>query len=342
MTDIVQEMLKRGVLLTPEAADELRKRPELVASLSSSATIVDISDLQVRPVVTRAPARKQHNVRILKEHAPTKGNAQIGALVDAYTNRHMFYRSLLEPKADRSLIVSISNTKTRGSRVSVIGIVRDVHQGSATIEDSTGSVNVMTNERLIEDEGVLVTGPFVSDGVVAETIQFPDIPMGRQVKTAAEPTAGVFAHSVPENPENSVSVVTDAAAKKILVEKLSESNTVVWPNGSSTKIICPKTPCTLNIEGLVVLVHSVSATEMQKTTGIDDPEKAAVRLLRSRHLGPNRFVTGDPLLLKEVPDIICLCTGVPFATNYKGVTIVSPTKEKAYSINLQTREIVPT
>ncbi|MBI4017598.1 MAG: hypothetical protein HY366_01485, partial [Candidatus Aenigmarchaeota archaeon] len=111
------------------------------------------------------------------------------------------------------------------------------------------------------------------------------------------------------------------------------------PDGRSARTLCPNTPCEVGVGGVKILIHRTTPAALAKITGAAEPEKAALRLLRARHLEPQRFILGDPLLLREVPDILCIATGAPFTTNYKGVTVVSPTIEQAYVVDLKTRAV---
>lgn len=320
---IAREMLKRGFLLSPEAVELVRTKPELGQRLYSSKLVITLGDLSRR-------------VSVVRSAEAAKANTTVDALTDYYNARLAFYRSLLEPKADRRFLVSIAKAATPGSRVSVIGMVRDVHPTDVKIEDGTGSIRVYTNERLLEDECVLVTGTLEREGLAAEEIIFPDMPLDRPARTSAESVRCLISHTIPDG-VNNIIIITNPEVEPTNVERLAGDNEVVWPDGAAARVLCPRTPCVLSVCGLTLLIHRMSCAALKQATGMEEPERAVVRLLRARHLDPRSYVRGDPLLLREVPDVICLVTGVPFTINYKGVTVVSPAADTAYAIDLKTR-----
>ncbi|QQG39581.1 MAG: hypothetical protein HYS81_04345 [Candidatus Aenigmatarchaeota archaeon] len=316
--DVVDEMLRKGMLLSPEAAAVLRRKPELVSTLSVSGTVVTLGDVE-RPSVVWS--------------APQKNASSVSELAEFYAARFAFYRGLLEAKADRALLVSMSQAAGHGSRASIIGIVREVGQGFAVLEDGTKTLRVRTQEKLLEDECVLVTGTMDRDALVAETILFPDVPIGHAAKTSAKEARLVVC--VDPVAANATVLITNASADSSRMN-FAAGNSVVWPDGADGTR--PVSPCLLNINGLFVLFHRISAADLQRIA--DAPvDKAAIRLLRSRHIDPRNTLPGDPLLLRDVPDIVVLDTGVAFSANYKGVTVVSPSRERAYEIDLRTREV---
>lgn len=347
--DVVKEMLKKGILLSPEALDALERRPELAAAVHRGSGVVtphDFANTQ-RDTLPDPMIPVEHAARpalprpkILWSTPEKRNHIQVNALAEAYAARHAFFRSLLEPKADQSMLVSVAHASAQRARVSIIGIVREAREGHVVVEDGTGSLRVTTTEKLMEDEGVLITGVVGPDGLRAETIDHPDVPIGRPVKTTELDVRCFFTHTIPREVRDCVVFLLGRDVDSKELEALAQNNTVVWPDGASPHVPCPAAPCLFDLDGVRVMLHRTTAAALTAVTGIREPERAAIRLLRARHLEPQRYVSGDPLLLRELPDIICLATDVPFMTNYKGITIVSPAVDAAYLINTKTREVV--
>ena len=99
-----------------------------------------------------------------------------------YTNRYNSLRDILLKKMD---IVSINKLGGSQTGASVIGMVRERVAGGFMLEDTTGEVEVLSKDRVDEDDVLGVVGDVREGRLVQTQMIWPDVPLTKEPNTIA-------------------------------------------------------------------------------------------------------------------------------------------------------------
>ncbi|UCG95765.1 MAG: hypothetical protein JSV92_01805 [archaeon] len=329
--DLVEEFLKRGVLLSPELKQKIK--PEEVESIADNFKKQDV-------VLTEDAysLMKISPVKVVYEHKKEGKTRKITNFVDFYNQRFEFLRELLKKKLELKELASIN--KLGPGDVVVIGMVRDAKKEGFDLEDSTGSVTCISPERVLEDEVIAVKGRFDRKKIQVEKTIYPDISLSRKVNTTQDDCQVLFTQKNLPSRELPPYIFTSDASigdlknvKSWIVTKKGN-----LPKGERSLGASP--PFMADVMGVKVFVLEYShMDEVKKRLETDDEKKIVVELLKRRHFLPFLYLDNDPYLLREVPDIVFMTGGKEtFFLNYKGVSVVSFSGGGAFMVNLKTRD----
>lgn len=327
--DIVKEFLKRGILISPEL--KVKINPEEVEEIAAKFDKKNLVLTEEHYLFLRGG-----KVKVLKEYKKGPEIKRIDNFVDFYNKRFEFLRGLLKEKLGTEKITSI-NKLSRGN-ATVIGMVREIKDNGFVIEDSSGSIFCMSEERVLEDDVLAVRGRIEKNTLIEEKIFFPDIPLNRKTNFAEDDTFVYFTDNFTEKPSR----VTYIFTFKIDPQNVENLNAWVITKKENIqkgpKRVCLNLPSLVEVNGVKVFMFEENLNEIGKKLGETDEKKIITALLKRRHLLPNVFRENDPYLLKEIPDIIFTRGKESFFLNYKGVSVISVSKG-GFLVNLKTREI---
>lgn len=310
---MIKEAFDRGFLVSPDAVGVLESNPSAF-DLVPQGTLV---------ITRKMLVRREPNFTVDFQHTHSQNERKIENLVDFYSNRLSFLRPEIEKKSNQKNLVSVKNVGSTGDSVTIIGMVRELIDGGFVIDDGTGSIEVLSDKKVLEDIVLGAEGKMSNGRLSASNLIFPDIPASK-MKTSK----GRILISRGMIPKDSLEGVTHIILDSPSGPVPSEPDVII-SRGSvkQDNAFQISMPSRIDINGIKILVFESSLTQ-----------EAAITALRSRHLNPTQFFDGDPLLLKDVPDIAVCMSDSPIFANYKGVTLVSPAGA-SYTIDLETREV---
>jgi len=146
------------------------------------------------------------SIKIIKNFMLNNEKIDINNWVSYYNSRYNKFKDLLMNRPELNGLVQISKIqKSDLKKVSIIGLVKDVHETStgnivAELEDPTGTIKVIFSknkeifrkaEEIVEDEVIGVTGSKRGNFLFAENFIFPDVPE-REIKKSPHEGYAVF------------------------------------------------------------------------------------------------------------------------------------------------------
>ncbi len=281
--NILEEIMKSGVLVEPKAAERISKMGEselaeimerikkekpLVLSEDFFGNFIEVTEIQ--------PLKKLS----VQDYA---------AQINNYFN---VLQSLFEK---RNKAVSISNAS--GS-AAVIGLVKNILPDGFELEDSTGSIKILSKAQVEEDDVVMVTGKTINKALYADLVEFPDIPE-RQVRKSPKKCEIIFGAQAEDCDYSVLFGEIFSMGKKLLV--------------------AGKNPVQAKINNILILIFGCAKNIPH------------LQILKKRRLPGTLFA------IAEVPDIFLL-RGSNLIENYKNTTIVAINDKSIARINLMTME----
>jgi len=331
--DIIDDFLKRGVLVSPDVIDSLKKEniDDIVSKLSSGDVVLTKT---LYNYITRGPT-----VKIIKEYKKDLSPKRITYFLDFYNNRLNVLRDILKEKVEFKNTTSI-NKLNYGSEATIIGMVRDVAENGFKMDDSTGSVFCITNESVLEDEVLGLKGKVEKSGFLVSKVYYPDISLNKKVNLTEDDVFVLFTEKLNKIPSHEYSYIFTFAINKGILRDLKTEVVTTGNNVNYPNIYTLEEPFIVDIKGVKIFTLKINWIEdLKKKLKEDDPKKIMIQLLRKRHFFPFEFVVGDPYLLKDVPDIVFVSgLGESFFLNYKGVSVVSVADGKEFLVNLKDRD----
>jgi hypothetical protein len=300
---LVREFLKKGMLISPSALEEMEKdraKSEIHPKGAGSCVVL---------------GEKKKGIRCtIKGTAAQKGSMTPEDAIRSYRERFEKLRGLMLRKTDA---VSVKNAAKENSKISVIGMVREESEGSFILEDTTGMITVKSSTKVLPDDVVSATG-WVRDGVlIAENLSYPDISISHDVGSASGSLLLSFAQ-VPGTGGADVMITPDTL-KDAYGEKHLQAPTWAFIEDASGAAV-----------SVFIYIHEGPADK-----GL------ALSWLRRRVVGdPRPYAQGSTPILDKEPDIFWIVgKNEPWSTNYKGVTIISFGKGRQALVDLRTRNV---
>ncbi len=327
----VEDFLEKGKLLSPEVVEEISSLgdEELEKVLEGSDLVITKKDIE---------SLKVPEPEIVHHDEASSDEVHISDLTEFYLDRFEFLKEEVEKRLDDANISSINNLSS--GKTSVIGMVRKVDDGSVLLEDKTGELTLKTEEKFLEDEVVGVKGEvIVNEDVVMspDKIINPDVPIRRQVPTLDQDLTALFVSEINQDVKERLKEIDPdyifCASQRTGGKKVVH----ISEEGEGLSDI---DPVRCDLGNLHILVHDGEALKKAERDLDIDTKEALVALLKKRHLDPVEMHSlQDRYLIRKVPDILHARGNEAVMTNYKGVTLVSTTDEKAFLVDLKTREV---
>lgn len=270
----------------------------------------------------------------------------VSDFTELYLDRYNYLREIILDKLKNNNISSIDNLDS--GKYSVVGMVRKVKKDKVIVEDSTGRLNLKTDKEFIRDEVVGVTGNVIrnEDEIVMQVdkVVYPDVPLRKKVNKTDMELTGLFVTKVDSR-------VLDVIENKDLdyvfaiqdsedLHDLDVSAVVLGENyNEQGNVKTVKDMTRLNLESIKIIIHNGKEVKKVKERMDYSQVEVMLKLLKRRHLNPQRLGRyKDKYLLEEVPDIIHM-KGEDTMANYKGVTLISTGEDKGFIIDFHTRDI---
>ncbi len=343
---ILRTFLSYGAQVDADALQLLSDNPTVLD------TILSLGKEKLPPVIT------QDFIKSFIE--PKKTIVSVNQLSEVLSHRYEVITNLLIEKEDLKNLVSINKITEKLKNFSVIGAVVENNGESVILEDKTGSVNFKISSNLskflVEDDIIGVVCEY--SGTIPNIIDvvYPDIPLKKDFTTINEEKNYIFLSDLhidsPQFNENRY---------KKLIEIINEQkNAEIFVLGGMSESVDDANKLLSDIKHRIHLLSNASQTSkmdnilvfqtrgdfLTKYSDIwkTSPETAVVNLVKKRNLNPILTSTSynNSFLLENVPDIISIGGSTPFATNYKGTTIISTGNLNKnpifWNINLKTRE----
>ncbi len=202
MTDTVEKLLDKGVLVSPDMLDQVDENTDV-----DDDTVV-LEDTDEIP-----------DVEVMESYDAEPKEWECTDFVNHYGVRYETLSGMLRQRQDLDRMTSVQRVLSKEDRdqVSVIGLVTSKRKTKndhymLTVEDKTGTIKVLvTKDRnelyeharnTVLDEVIGVTGGCGEDIIFADSIVQPEIPLGRSVKKAPEEEYAVFISDVEVGSEN--------------------------------------------------------------------------------------------------------------------------------------------
>jgi DNA polymerase II small subunit/DNA polymerase delta subunit B len=294
----IKELLRRGYMVTP---DTLKRIEEVGVEAFFSENAGSGTFL----MGTKKQEPQKPTLEISVSRPITKPSLDTKDLIRNYTNRYNTLKSMLSGKTEA---ISINKAASQ-FEASVIGMVKQVNPQGFSLEDPTGSIGVVSRQRVDLDDVIGVRGT-VREGVMqAKEIIYPDIPLSRQTpKIEAK-----LPLSIKTENNNSVLLIGD--------NKTEPLKNLIW----------------INLEKGGNKIH-ILAYKPQKETGPD----TATGFLKKRHLYPgikDIVSSEDSHVIDPIPDFFWIIGKSRWKNIYKGVTVFSTPENSKVDIDLSTREL---
>ena len=183
--------------------------------------------------------------------------------------------------------MSINKLASIEGKATIIGLVSEKTPAGFLVEDPTGKILVVFNQPLPIASVLGFTGELKNNSFFTDFVSFPDIPLGKKIKTTTF----------------SISFKTENTKPKILVNK--EKTIENFP-----------TPTTIKIK-----------KEQELTVLVFRPEppfnkNQAIEALKTRLL-PETKIPTENYIIEEEPDVFWINQKDEWTENYKGVKIIS-------------------
>jgi len=310
MKEIVKELLRHGILVSPEIISKLKKEnlDDFIRRYKGKDTLVVCEE------------KGDEEIKISVKNFPVKKEIKTEDFIERYNKRFDFLKNILMEKTNA---VSINKTRTSFNEVEVIGMVREKTNTGFVIEDPTDTIEViMKTEEPIEPGDVLsVLGLARENKFFGKKITWPDINLINSIKRIEN--TNLFLIS-----EKKESIINDIKTTDVVVET---------KEGMINKRVCALTSNTPNPAWI-----TISKGNDEITLLVYKPERYInpILYLKKRHLSPTlkeMIYEDDPHLIKIIPDIFWIISDKNSYQNYKGVTIIESNCAK---VNLNTRDVV--
>lgn len=303
--EMVKDLLKKGVLISPETLKDLKKE--------------DLNEILTKRegvVITKTKQEDRPAVEVRRFAHKNKLSTQ--DVIEFYNNKYNSLRNILLKKTSP---ISINKAKNTFTPITLIGMVRELTPRGFILEDQTGEIEAINNNHNItQDDVVAVKGNVREGSLFVEEIIFPDISLNHDIGRI-EYTNIILTPKATEEMERGADIIFTQSPNKQTPKTFTISDNPMWfaikRNGKT----------------VILLVYRPDK-EMTK--------QDAAEIIKKRWL-PNRaqdITTTEPkFLIEPIPDIIWFLGGSKWNETYKGITLVSTTNKEYVRINLNTREI---
>jgi len=314
----VRFFLESGVLVSPKLMDKINEdNKERILQLAKQSDDTVLTNMEETALSIKVKKIRERN------------RLGVQDFVKYYNNKYNGIRKLLSKKMDAT---SVNNAKQAFSEVSVIGMVKELTPRGFVLEDPTGEISVIRKDEdkdkqdtisISVDDVIGLTG-FVKEGrmFVRETI-LPDVSlsnkagridinlllttqMTERLGSSAQDVSFIIIPQLADNPN-----------PKRIISGLGNPAWMTLSKGK-TKV--------------VLLFYSPD-----QETG---PQQA-INWLKKRHLCPRKELIRtpeDPFLLYPVPTVFWLVQKKTWSENYKGVNIISCSRDTFAKVNLWSME----
>jgi DNA polymerase II small subunit len=366
-SEIIKKFLEKGYQLDPSALDLLMEK-DYVDELLPRLTEIK------SPVITAEHIRSlvAEPLKVLKLMKPKPVKCTVDDVAKVLNTRYQQLKRMLETKELVDL-VSINKVTPQSREFSVIGMVSEACQEYVQVEDPTGELKIFLDSSLRDvhqffpNEVVAIKCRKSKEGIYAEEVIWPDIPLRREVRRATSPIKCLFISDFHMDSPNFNREAYEKFVKWIstvehvytfvLGDVSSKESNEFFHLLPSPKIhvmgeidVMPKgdvkvfdSPVMLELGGLkLLLMHGQILEEYLKN--FKSPQRTILALLQARHLNPTFVGSKDPYLLDEVPDIV-VAGHVHEAsmTNYRTTTVLTTgsflTEPIYWLVDLSTREV---
>ncbi len=300
---IVKELLKRGIMITPDTLEKMKPGDDekiLEEGVKGASAVVK-------------DGKEENRLRCVVKRTEKSSKLTPEDAINAVTTRYEKIKNMLLTKTDA---VSIRNLGRSTSKLCIIGQVKEKTPDGFTFEDSTGEIRVKTEKNTEPDDVIAIRGWVRENTLFAEELIYPDIPMNREINVmdgtlllSGERAAPTQTADVVLTPDTMMSGKDERRLPNpawVFLEK--------------------------NEKRVTVLVYRPRESVKRET---------AVSWLKKRYIdNDDEPVINKDRILEKIPDIVWLINkSVPWAENYKGVTVVSTGPTKQAFINLKTRKV---
>ncbi|MBL7205990.1 MAG: hypothetical protein ISS36_00150 [Candidatus Aenigmarchaeota archaeon] len=286
--EIVMRFVEKGVLLSPEVLKNINEE--------NIEFYLKKADNQEQTILGNIEKESKVNVKI--KRVVVKEKLLLKNFIKYYNNRYNGLKKILLEKVNP---VSINNIKNSFSIVAVIGMVKEMRESGFILEDMTGSVEVISKNKVDIDDVIAVKGMRREEKLLENKIIFPNIPK--------------------ENRLRKIDGVKVAFMKKL--NKELKADFIFTEEGKEEKNVFT------NFTNPSWITISRGNNEMNIL--VYKPEKdvnpnIVVDYLVKRHLKPEPQMIKseeDYFLLEPIPDIMWILSEKKWARNYNGVSIIS-------------------
>lgn len=351
--NLAEKYLQKGHLLSPELYEALKKG-------------LDEEEISFSGLVLKEP--RESEIKVLKNFRDKPKKLGVEDVVGLYNRRFEILKKIIEKRMGN--LVSVNKAPSQGE-VNLIGMVMkeegsDVHSVYVNpfyLEDTTGKIGLdfsnLKNIHFSRDEIIGVKGKISKKVVYPDKIYYPDIkfrsnytdednkalflsdlnlenggPLKRVEKVIKEKDISyVFiAGDVSKRSYKTFTKFLDRIDREVVVipgEKDSADSIPQEP--MNLNCISLSNPCMVSLKNIKIFLYHGQ--------NLPDSIKDILKLVRKRHLSPDKLHPYDPLLLEEEPDIIHIGHKYRGHLNYKGVTLLSSGPNKGYIVNMKNRDV---
>jgi DNA polymerase II small subunit/DNA polymerase delta subunit B len=339
-SEIVKIFRKKGFLLEPKLLDFLSKNTEKIEYLLS---LIDKKRIKrkILSLQLLGVSEKEIHFKILKEFDQSK-EFTTNDILKSIVSRYQKLREVLSKRMELVNLTSMNKISPRLRKFSVIGMIRekDYDTNSLILEDLTGEIEIKIKnfDFLVEDEVIGVFCERMGDRIYAKKIIFPEIPTYRKITRSENEIETIF--------------LTPKTFSKIKVKELISPNRKIIVLGKAEKLTknkntiidfsLVKDPSLIEIDRVKILLTKGIFFEIYEKEFNTDRINTVIQLLRKRHLNPKidpKTFDDKFFLLDIIPDIIVFEGPTSEFKNYKGITLISCSKNSMISVNLKTRDV---
>ncbi|MCD6367741.1 MAG: hypothetical protein J7L45_01505 [Candidatus Aenigmarchaeota archaeon] len=330
---VIEEFLKRGYLISPNLIHVIEREGSIDQILNNLPQNTVVVTEEIYNAIKNRP-----KIKLIRQYTRKKSVKKIDDFVEFYNDRFKKLQTVLERRVEGN--ITTINKLSYGTEASIIGMVRDVEKNGFKLEDFTGSLFCISNEKVLEDEVLAVEGVVKKDGFLVKKIHYPDIPITNPVNLTDTDLYIAFTNN-PDALTKNVSCIFTFTSNKNKIKKLKNVDiitTIEDVEGKNVHVY--KEPFLVSVNNIVIYVLNMSwINTLKKKLNKEDEKDILITMLRKRHFLPFEYVEGDPYLLDELPDIIVV-TGLssPLFFNYKGISVISITNDHGFILNLKNRE----
>jgi len=355
--ELVKKFLQKGKLLSPEVFEKLLSNSLDESMIVNGDIVISSRNIRHKPQV---------DVKILKNITHKKTEATTEDFARFYRSRYEKMVKILTGKLQKNFI-SLNKIDSFRNEIYVVGMVKDIQEKEnklvLVVEDLTGSAKIVFEKGEAEvdlDDTVAIKCVSAGSILYGKQIIYPDVPL-RQPKTgtgsacfisdlnldeAAKQDAEKFFRWFENQPINILFVAGDIGDKEAFERYVSmhciQKQVFVIPGEKDSTDEYPHTPLKFDAENII----SLSNPAIIEINGIIVLliHQFGISMLKKRYLGKTRqFFDEDPLVLENVPDIVCFGhANDSQVINYKSITLVTSGSLLAdfrpVIINLETRE----
>lgn len=196
--NLVFELLSKGVMIAPDALEQLKKEPHLLKSIDINSvgetlSLESLLKLSANSPVSEEALSQDEGVRIVEEYIEKfdmKG--ELSDFTNHFSDRYEHISQLLKTRPELKNLCSIGRLSSIKEReeVSIIGLVngkRETRSGHhiVDVEDLTGVAKILLSknsasarkaDEIVEDEVIAIRGTASKELLFAEEVIFPDVP----------------------------------------------------------------------------------------------------------------------------------------------------------------------